>query len=198
MNSRNYENSLHGVILKSIRHCDWEGAFQAYEKCNQCREFINDFICECLIREGRLDCLQWLQDHKFSIPNRLIRGGVQRGYCPSVEWLRLTGPEIWFDVFTGDAPKKCWKWIRRAGISFPEGLFEHVSVSGRLDAMKWLRKEGCSRGIVTVSSTAYTGHLSCVKWLLEVGIPPDPETVFQDGIVLNKNCHLWLLSRGIM
>lgn len=204
MNSCYCENLHFRSILTTLRRRHWDCAQKSYEENLPVREDIEPFSIYLLAKEGRLDCLAWLHEHKYLLPPLISEYAVLNGHYSIVYWMHSVGltitPDVWNGVCPHPAPEDFLDWLLEvARVPWPRCMLSLASQDGNLELLKWLQKKGCpSGGVDPVEAAGSDGHIDCAKWLLESGFPVVRDPTFGASCAGKKEFVLWFMSRGII
>ncbi|KAG7380301.1 hypothetical protein PHYPSEUDO_007551 [Phytophthora pseudosyringae] len=130
-------------------------------------------------KEGHLEVLQWLHEHKYPVHCRrahAVRGAAAGGHKEIIEWMEETFEpltrqrhRIRVDGAGGFGDLQFVQWLHHQGYRFTAHAMDDAAAGGYLSIVRWLHGnvENAKCTVAATDRAAANGHLDIVKFLHE-------------------------------
>ncbi|KAE8993875.1 hypothetical protein PF011_g16960 [Phytophthora fragariae] len=124
-------------------------------------------------QNGRLDVVQWLQEHTHPAPTHMffvtLEEAARNGDLPMVQWLCDVRGE-WSPyaavLAASGGHLHVLKWLRgNIFSSSPSASMDDAAANGHFEVLKWMQANGGYATSAAMNKAAGNGHLEIVKWL---------------------------------
>jgi len=153
---------------------------------------------------GRLEVLQWLQDHNIPRPEgeSLCNIAARSGRINVLEWARAQGMpwnESTCIEAAAEGELETLKYLRRGGCPWNEESCSWAAFHGDVRILQWLRSQEppCPWDEGSCQAAAAGGNLECLQWMRREGCPWDACVCYAAAEEGHLDLLKWSKSHGV-